>query len=127
MDSARIDIQVLSLTAPGFEQTDAAEAPALARNTNDTLAAAVRANPDRLGGFAALPTPDPKAAAKELEHCVNKHGFKGALINGHVRGRYLNERFFWPIFEAATALGVPIYLHPTLPPKPVIDVSYGGF
>ena len=127
MDAAKIDVQVLSLTAPGFEQTDAAEAPALARDTNDALASAVGANPDRLGGFAALPTPDPKAAAKELERCVNTHGFKGALINGHIRGRYLNERFFWPIFEAATALDVPIYLHPTLPPKSVIDASYGGF
>lgn len=127
MDAAKIDVQVLSLTAPGFEQSDAAEAPALARDANDALAAAVRAHPDRFGGFAALPTPDPAAAAKELDRCVKQHGFRGALINGHVRGRYLNERFFWPIFEAATALDVPIYLHPTLPPKPVIDASFGGF
>ena len=58
---------------------------------------------------------------------MREHGFKGALINGHVRGRYLDDRFFWPIFERAEALGVPIYLHPTPPPQPVIEASYGGF
>jgi predicted TIM-barrel fold metal-dependent hydrolase len=58
---------------------------------------------------------------------VNKHGFKGAVINGHVKGRYLDDNFFWPILECAEKLNVPLYLHPTLPPKPVIDTYYGGF
>ena len=42
MDSAHIDMQVLSLTSPGAEQLDAAEAPAFARETNDFLADALR-------------------------------------------------------------------------------------
>jgi hypothetical protein len=58
---------------------------------------------------------------------VREHGFKGALINGHSRGRYLDDKFFWPILERAEALNVPIYLHPTQPPRPVIEASYGGF
>jgi uncharacterized protein len=29
--------------------------------------------------------------------------------------------------EAAESLGAPIYLHPTQPPKPVIEASFGGF
>ena len=37
-----IDVQVLSLTAPGVEQLDATEAVALAREANDRLADAVR-------------------------------------------------------------------------------------
>jgi hypothetical protein len=48
------------------------------------------------------------------------------MINGHVQGRYLDDEFFWPIFECAEALNVPIYLHPTQPPKAVIEASYGG-
>jgi predicted TIM-barrel fold metal-dependent hydrolase len=127
MDAAHIDMQILSLTSPGAEQLEAAEAATLARETNDYLAAAVRSNPTRFGGFATLPTADPKAAAAELERAVRDHGFKGALINGHVQGRYLDDRFFWPIFERAEALNLPIYLHPTRPPKPVIEASYGGF
>jgi predicted TIM-barrel fold metal-dependent hydrolase len=49
------------------------------------------------------------------------------LINGHVNGRFLDDKFFWPVFESAETLGVPIYLHPTVPPQPVIDAYYKGF
>ncbi len=126
MDAAGIDVQVLSLTAPGVEQLDAAEAVPLARDTNDLLAAAVRRHPDRFAGFAVVPTPVPDAAADELERTVREYGFKGALINGHTRGRYLDDPFFWPILERAQALQVPIYLHPTRPPQPVVDVSFKG-
>jgi uncharacterized protein len=127
MEAAGIDVQVLSLTSPGTEQADAADAVALAREANDFLAEAVSRNPARLAGFAALPTAAPDKAADELERTVRQHGFKGALINGHSRGRYLDDKFFWPILERAEALNVPIYLHPTQPPKPVIEASYGGF
>jgi hypothetical protein len=61
-----------------------------------------------------------------LERTVRDHGFVGALINGHVDGRYLDDEFFWPVFESAEALDVPIYLHPTVPPRPVIDAYYLG-
>ncbi len=127
MDAARIDMQVLSLTSPGTEQLEVADALALAREANDFLADAVKKNPARLAGFAALPTAAPDKAAEELERMVRGHGFKGAIINGHCRGRYLDHKFFWPILERAEALNVPIYLHPTQPPKPVIEASYGGF
>lgn len=127
MDAAGIDTQVLSLTAPGVEQLEPSEAVALAHDENDFLADVVRKHPGRFAGFAALPTPAPEKAAAELERMVRDHGFKGALINGHARGRYLDDRFFWPILERAEALNVPIYLHPTPPPQPVIDASYGGF
>ena len=127
MDAAGIDIQVLSLTSPGTEQLDAAAAVAVAREANDRVAEAVRANPARFAGFAALPTADPQAAVAELERTVHEHGFKGVAINGHVQGRYLDDNFFWPILERAEKLNVPIYLHPTPPPKAVIEASYRGF
>ena len=126
MDEAGIDMQVVSLTAPGVEQSEAAEAVALARDANDYVADAVSKHPGHLAGFAALPVPDPSAAAKELERCMGA-GFKGAMLNGHVRGRHLDDRFFWPIFESAEALGAPLYLHPAQPPQAVIDASYAGF
>jgi len=126
MDAAGIDMQVLSLTAPGVEQMAAADAIAMARDTNDYLADAVKKHPARFAGLAAVPTGAPEQAADELERRV-QHGFKGAVINGHNRGRYLDDRFYWPILERAEALNVPIYLHPTPPPQPVIDISYGGF
>src|SRR5215469_9280561 len=126
MDDADIDVQVLSLTSPGTEQLEAAEAVALAREANDLLAEAVRRHPNRFAGFAALPTAAPDTAADELERTVGTYGFKGALINGHIRDRYLDDPFFWPILERAQALQVPLYLHPTPPPQPVIAASYTG-
>jgi len=127
MDAAGIDVQVLSLTSPGVEQLEAKEAVAAAREANDFLGAAVRKYPKRFAGFATLPTAAPDAAVSELERTIREYGFKGALINGHVRGRYLDDKFFWPILERAETLNLPIYIHPTQPPKPVIDASYSGF
>ena len=121
MDAAGIDFQMLSLTSPGTEQLDAAEAMALARESNDAVAAAVKKNPKRFAGFAALPTMAPDKAAQELEQRVRSGAFKGAVINGHVRGRYLDDKFFWPILESAEALNAPIHIHPTKPPQPVFD------
>jgi predicted TIM-barrel fold metal-dependent hydrolase len=126
MDAAGIDMQVLSLNSPGLEQLDAAAAEKLARQTNDALGEAVRRHPTRFAGFAALPTALPESAASELERTVRDYGFKGAVINGHNQGRYMDDPFFWPIFERAEALQVPLYLHPTPPPQPVIQASYVG-
>lgn len=127
MDSAGIDMQVLSLNAPGVEQAEVAEQVAIARESNDFLADVVKKNPKRFAAFASLPVAAPEQAADELDRRVRQQGFKGTLINGHTRGRYLDDKFFWPILERAEALNVPVYLHPTVPPKPVVDVLYGGF
>src|SRR5579864_312236 len=127
MDAAGIDMQIVSLTAPGVEQLEAADAIAVAADTNDFVAEAIKKHPMRFGGFAALPTAMPDKAAQELERRVREQKFAGAIINGHTRGRYLDDKFFWPILECAEQLRVPVYLHPTRPPQSVIDASFGGF
>jgi hypothetical protein len=127
MDAAGIDLQVLSLTDPSVQQLDAAAAKDLAREANNYLAAAVHRHPDRFAGFATLPTTVPEAAADELERMVKEHGFVGGWINGHTHGRYLDDKFFWPILERAETLGVPLCIHPTPPPAPVTEAYYAGF
>jgi predicted TIM-barrel fold metal-dependent hydrolase len=127
MDAAGIDVQVLSLNSPGVEQAEVADQIAISRESNDFLLEAIKKHPTRFAGFASLPIAAPDKAAEELELRVRQHGFKGPLINGHTRGRYLDDKFFSPIFERAVALNVPIYLHPTIPPKAVVEASFGGF
>ena len=127
MDAAGVDVQVLSLNSPGVEQAEVAEQVAIARESNDFLAEAVKKHPTRYAGFASLAIAAPDRAAEELERTVRQLGFKGALINGHTRGRYLDNAAFSPILERAEALNVPIYLHPTVPPPAVVDALYSGF
>ncbi|AMN43179.1 amidohydrolase family protein [Rhodoplanes sp. Z2-YC6860] len=124
MDEAGIDMQVLSHGAPGTQKLDAATSVRMARQTNDRLAAFVATNPKRFAALCLLPTPDPAAAADELERAVSKLGMKGAMIHGLTNGKFIDEPNFWPIFERAQALDVPIYLHPAFPSPVVTDAYY---
>ena len=101
MDAGKIDMQVLSLAGGDMERLDSATATALARDTNDLLAAAVRAHPHRFAAFATLNLREPESAARELERCIRQLGFKGALVNGTSGGLFLDDARFAPFWEAA--------------------------
>jgi predicted TIM-barrel fold metal-dependent hydrolase len=126
MDEAGIDVQVISHGAPATQKLAGDGAVELTRRVNDRLNAAVSAHPQRFAAFAALPTSDPAAAADELERTV-KLGFKGAMIHGLANGLFLDDRRFWPIFERAERLDVPIYLHPSVPHPAVMDAYYKDY
>ena len=115
MDATGIARQILSLTNPGVQVFDTDTATALATSFNDQLAEAIRKRPDRFSGLAAIAPQNPSTAAKELERSVRKLGLKGAIINSHTQGEYLDDPKFWDIFAAAESLDVPIYLHPNTP------------
>jgi len=108
------------LSAPGVQVFDAPTATSLARECNDQLADAVRRHPGRYAALAALAPHDAASAGKELERAVRQLGMKGAVINSHTQGEYLDEPKYAPILEAAEALDVPIYLHPNTPPPAMI-------
>ena len=126
MDEAGIDMQILSHGAPSAQKLSGADAVALTRRVNDRLHAAVSANPKRFAAFAALPTSEPKAAADELER-TTRLGFKGPMIHGLANGAFLDDKRFWPIFERAQALDVPVYLHPSVPLPAVMDAYYKDY
>lgn len=126
MDEAGVDFQVLSLVSMGLEGLEAKEATAVVADVNDELAAAVKANPDRLAGFAALALKDPECAAKEFERCVTKLGFVGALVDGTVGGLFLDDPRFTSVWETAVRLKVPVYLHPAPPPETVKKAYFSG-
>lgn len=124
MDKAGIAKAVLSVSGPGVQvERDAALAARRARESNDVLAQHIARHPDRYAGFAHVAVQDARGAAQELERCVRELGFKGAMINGHTNGLYLDDPSLAPFWEAAEALGALIYIHPTDPlvPAPVLD------
>jgi len=127
MDAHGVDVQVLSFGSPGPQAFGADVGIPMARDANERLHQTVQKNPKRFAGFAALPTADPKAAAAELERCVKELGFKGAMIHGHQRGEFLDAKKYWPIWEKAEALGVPIYLHPALPHPDAVKAYFEGY
>lgn len=127
MDEAGVDIQVLSHGAPATQRLAPDTAAATARAVNDRLAAAIAAHPKRFAAFAALPTADPKAAADELERVVTRHGFKGAMLHGMTNGEFLDLPKYWPIYERAEALDVPVYFHPAIPHPAVTEVYYKDY
>ncbi len=121
MDATGIAMQILSLTAPGVQVFDADTAAALARSSNDQVAEAVRRHPNRFAALAAVAPQNAPEAAKELERGVRTLGLKGAIVNSHTRGEYLDDPKYWDIFATAEALDVPVYLHPTTPSPAMIQ------
>jgi predicted TIM-barrel fold metal-dependent hydrolase len=127
MDAAGVDVQVLSFGSPGPQAFAADVAIPMARDANDRLFAAIQSFPKRFAGFAALPTADPEEAARELDRCVTKLGFKGAMIHSHQQGEFLDGAKYRVVWKAAERLGVPVYLHPALPHPQVVKAYFEGY
>lgn len=115
MDENGVDMHLLSLTAPGVQMFDTETAVELAALANDRLAEAVRAHPTRFAALASCAPQDPKRAAAEIERAITRLGMNGIVINSHTGNEYLDQQKYWPILEAAEALGAPIYIHPRAP------------
>jgi 5-carboxyvanillate decarboxylase len=120
MDQAGIDMQVLSATLTPNDKLTAAEAKAWAIETNNAFAGVVEKYPARFSSFAAVALHEPQEAARELERAVTQLGFKGALIGAEDR-TFLDDPEYWVFLETAEKLGVPIYLHPKVPGKDMVN------
>ena len=127
MDASGIDIQVLSQGAPGVQRFEPDKAVALAIAANDRLRETCQRHPERFAGFTTLPSPAPQAAADELERTVKDYGFKGGMIHGLTNGEFIDQKKYWPIFERAEQLDVPIYLHPAVPHPDVVKAYYADY
>jgi predicted TIM-barrel fold metal-dependent hydrolase len=126
MDEAGVDLQLLSLAAIGLDELDAATATRLVCEVNDELATAIQKHPKRFAGLATVAMKDPASAAKELERCIDTLGFRGLILDGTSGGEFMDQPKFLPVFEAANALKIPIYLHPAPPPRAVKDAYFSG-
>lgn len=126
MDAIGMDVQILSLTAPGVQVLAVDVATRLTAESNDALSAAVKAHPTRFGGLAAVAPQDPAAAAREIGRARGL-GLCGLIINSHTMGEYLDDPKYAPILEAAEAEALPIYLHPREPAPSMVTpfLDYG--
>jgi uncharacterized protein len=126
MDESGIAVQVVSVLGPGADLLEGDAGIAMARDYNNAVSDKIKAHPTRFTAFAHLPMTVPEAAADEFARTVNDLGFCGALINGLTGDRFLDDKSFAPILSRAEKLGVPLYLHPAIPPKAVRDAYYAG-
>jgi predicted TIM-barrel fold metal-dependent hydrolase len=120
MDNGRVTLQIISHGPTGASPDECCKA-------NDELAQACQRHPDRFAGFAILPMLEPIAAANELERAVKELGFVGALVNNVTKGVFYDEEKYWPTFERAQQLDVPIYLHPSFPSEEMFEHYKGNF
>jgi aminocarboxymuconate-semialdehyde decarboxylase len=117
MQKEGVERSILSLATPFIDyHLDASLAVPAARQFNDALAAAISGRDAQFRAWAFLPMQDPAAAAQELVRCVSEHRFVGGHIASNVRGVYLHDARFEPIYRAALDLGVPLFVHPADPP-----------
>jgi 2,3-dihydroxybenzoate decarboxylase len=115
MDQAGIDMHLLSQTAPGLQMLGRDTAVGAMPELNDYLAEALARHPTRFSGLCSIAPQDPAASAKEIERCRSRLGLNGIMINSHTEGEWLDQEKFWPIFEAAEATDMSIYIHPQTP------------
>jgi aminocarboxymuconate-semialdehyde decarboxylase len=115
LDAAGIDMQVLTLTTPGVHVENPEKGHSLAQRVNEAFAEIISRYPSRFTALAALPLQDSRASVEALERAVRQLGLPGAMLFTNVNGTPLDDPQFWPLFEKAAELDVPLFLHPATP------------
>ncbi len=110
-----VDTQVITLTTPGTHVEKPETAAKFAALVNDAFADVVRTRRGRFSALATLPLNDPAASVRELRRACDGLGFRGAMLFSNVNGMGLDDRRFWPLYEAADELAAVLYIHPTHP------------
>ena len=116
MDTAGIDLSVLSVNMPGPENLVSELALPAARAANDALAEAVAQHPDRFVGLACLPWQNTADACGELERAVGELGHRGVMRYSHIAGVAVDDPSLDPLYRRIAELGVPVVLHPSVAP-----------
>jgi uncharacterized protein len=85
---------------------------ALCRAYNNWVAKLVKGYEEHLLPVAMLPAGCPEEMPNELRRVVNELGFKAAHLVCYEGARNLDDRAFFPFYEAAQELNVPLFCHP---------------
>jgi aminocarboxymuconate-semialdehyde decarboxylase len=117
MNSGGLDMQIMSISEPWVDFLPPPQSIKLARLVNEDIANACEKYPDRLAGMATVPLNDVGAAVDEIDRGVRELGLKGVIVPTRVNGEEpLTVDRHFPIFEAASRYGIPVFIHPALPP-----------
>jgi uncharacterized protein len=65
--------------------------------------------------MASIPFADQGEALNELDRAIKGLGLAGVVAYNNIDGKYLDSPEFAPIFQRIESLGVPVYVHPTIP------------
>ncbi|MEI6312285.1 MAG: amidohydrolase family protein [Bacteroidota bacterium] len=113
MNKQGVDVQVLSTIPVLFSYWAKPEhCYDISRFLNDHIASVVERYPKKYIGLGTIPMHASHLAVKELERCVTELGLAGIEIGSNINDLNLNEPEFFPIYEAAEALGACIFVHP---------------
>ena len=112
MDENHIDAAIVSLTCPNCYWGGEEISAEVARQSNDSMAAAQRKYPGRIYWYTSLPWEYPKRALEELRRTVD-NGASGVMVLANVQGRSLTDPLFSPVWQAIDELRLPVLVHPT--------------
>jgi aminocarboxymuconate-semialdehyde decarboxylase len=115
MDRAGIDVSIVSLTCPNVYWGGEAVSVEAARESNDSMAEAQRAHPDRIRWFTSLPWQYPERAVVELRR-TGDLGAAGVMVIANIAGRSLTEPAFEPVWQEIDRRALPVLVHPGEPP-----------
>lgn len=121
MDDAGVDVAILSASV--FQQWMTLDA---ARVFNRELGLLQRRYPNRFVGLAHVPPFGVDGALKELRRAVELDGLHGLCITTSFRGKYPDEREYWPLYECANALGLGIFIHASGCPLDIASLDRYG-
>jgi predicted TIM-barrel fold metal-dependent hydrolase len=113
MDEHEIATGILSLSAPGSNFGDLAEAIKLTLQVNERQAALVQQRPDRFGMFACVPLPDIDASLEAIAHAYDHLCTDGVILMANSNGVYLGDPAFDPVMEELNRRHAVILVHPT--------------
>jgi aminocarboxymuconate-semialdehyde decarboxylase len=111
---AGIDVQAITLTAPGTTMEEPKRSANLASLVNDALAVIRAERSKHFTALATLPLNDPAASLKEFDRAMSM-GFPGVMVYASVNGVPLHDERFTPLWERANDAGAVVHIHPNYP------------
>jgi len=128
MDNLRIDVQVLypTMFLGGFTSRPEIDL-ALSRSYNRWLANGTEKSGGRLRWVALLPMMTMDKAVEEARWAKD-HGAVGVLKKGYELGRSSSDPYFFPLYEEASRLGMPLCIHTGTgnPPSDGVGLDLAG-